>query len=161
MKNLFTALTSIFLCMQMQAQLNAEDPLYRTILQKDSLLFTIGYNQCDIRQFEQLINDDFEFYHDKSGITKGKKAFIESIRNGLCTMEYQPIRILHDDAVEIFPLYDNGVLYGAVQHGIHDFYARKETTEKFTSRARFTHIWILKNGNWLLNTGISYDHIAP
>ena len=60
--------------------LNAQElkntELYATLKVKDSLLFNIGFNQCDISQVEKLTNENFEFYHDKGGIQNSKKSFI-------------------------------------------------------------------------------------
>jgi len=42
--------------------------LYKTIISKDSLLFNVGFNTCDISQFENLLSDDFEFYYDLDSI---------------------------------------------------------------------------------------------
>lgn len=42
--------------------------LYKTIISKDSLLFNVGFNTCDISQFENLLSDDFEFYYDMDSI---------------------------------------------------------------------------------------------
>jgi hypothetical protein len=48
-----------------QEKKNSE--LYKIIMSKDSLLFDVGFNTCDISQFENLFSDDLEFYHDRSG----------------------------------------------------------------------------------------------
>ena len=55
------------------AQVESSSVLYKTILEKDSLLFNIGFNTCDISQFEKLLSENFEFFHDKSGISDRKK----------------------------------------------------------------------------------------
>ncbi|WP_026898073.1 nuclear transport factor 2 family protein [Daejeonella oryzae] len=141
------------------AQENLQSELFTTLQAKDSILFNIGFNKCDISQFEMLVGDDFEFYHDKSGITKSKSAFIESIKNGLCNMDYKARRELVSGSLEVYPLENKGVLYGAIQTGKHCFYEKKKDQEEyFTSIAKFTHVWKLENGNWKLVRGLSYDH---
>ena len=50
------------------AQSNKSSEIYRTILAKDSLLFEVGFNQCDIGQFENLLSENLKFFHDKDGI---------------------------------------------------------------------------------------------
>jgi hypothetical protein len=50
-------------------QVDKTSALYKTIKEKDSLLFNIGFNNCDIKQFESRISENFEFYHDQAGIT--------------------------------------------------------------------------------------------
>jgi len=47
------------------AQLKSSDVFYRTIIEKDSLLFSLGFNNCDISQFENLMSDKLIFFHDK------------------------------------------------------------------------------------------------
>ena len=59
-------------------------------------------------------------------------------------------------------MHNNGVLFGAIQSGIHDFYIREKGTADFhTSRAKFTHLYLLENGNWLLKEVLSFDHNNP
>lgn len=142
------------------AQVEKDSELYKTILSNDSLLFNIGFNTCDISQFENLLSEKFEFYHDKDGVSF-KPDFIFRLKNGLCKSPatYQSRRELINGSTEIYPLYKNNVLFGAIQTGIHKFY---ETVagkpETYASTARFTHVWILENGIWKLNKGLSYDH---
>jgi hypothetical protein len=153
--SLLFCLTSIGL----YSQVTASSDLFRILKERDSLLFEVGFNTCDITQFEKLISDDFEFYHDRSGITASKAAFIAGIRDGLCKMDYKAKRELVMNSLEVYPLENNGVLYGAIQTGDHRFYAvENNKPEHLTSVARFTHIWLLENGQWKLSRGLSYDH---
>jgi CubicO group peptidase (beta-lactamase class C family) len=140
-------------------QVEKTTELYKLIKEKDSLLFTIGFNTCDIKQFQNLVSENFEFYHDQVGITNSKAAFISGIQNGLCKLTYKPKRVLADNEMEVYPLEKNGVLYGAIQIGIHNFYAVEgNKSEYLTSFAKFTHVWILDNGDFKLTKGLSYDH---
>jgi hypothetical protein len=42
------------------------------------------------------------------------------------------------------------------------FYIReKGKPDQHTSSARFTHLYLLDNGNWLLKEVLSYDHQVP
>jgi len=133
--------------------------LYKTIKEKDSLLFEIGFNTCDISQFENLLSERFEFFHDQGGITATKSDFIVSIRDGLCKMDYKAKRVLDKKSMEVYPLYNNGVLYGGIQTADHTFYAIEgNKPEYITSIAKFTHVWILENNEWRLVKGLSYDH---
>jgi CubicO group peptidase (beta-lactamase class C family) len=159
MKKYFLLIQLVLVTTFATAQVEKSSELFTTIKEKDSLLFNIGFNNCDIVQFENLISENFEFYHDQSGITNSKSAFIVSIENGLCKLDYKPKRVLDKNSLEIFPLMKNGVLYGAIQNGTHKFYAiEKDDTEYLTSTAKFTHLWILENGKWKLSKGLSYDH---
>ena len=140
-------------------QVEKSSELYKSIEIKDSLLFNVGFNNCDIKQFEILVSETFEFYHDQSGITNSKAEFISGFQNGLCKLTYKPKRILANNKMEVYPLEKNGVLYGAIQTGNHNFYAVEESnTEYLTSVAKFTHVWILENGDFKLSKGLSYDH---
>jgi len=140
-------------------QVEKSSELYKSIEIKDSLLFNVGFNNCDIKQFEILVSENFEFYHDQSGITNSKAEFISGIQNGLCKLTYKPKRILANNKMEVYPLEKNGVLYGAIQTGNHNFYAVEESkAEYLTSVAKFTHVWILENGDFKLSKGLSYDH---
>jgi hypothetical protein len=145
----FVALTIVLLsAVPCSAQVDRSSDLYRTLKSNDSLLFNVGFNTCDIKQFETLVSDNFEFYHDKSGATMSKAAFIESIKNGLCKLSYKPRRELVESALEVYPLENNGKLYGAIQTGKHKFYAiEKDKPEHLTSNAIFTHVWLLENGS--------------
>ncbi|MCD0467342.1 beta-lactamase family protein [Flavobacterium sp. ENC] len=148
-----------------QEEKNTE--LYKTIMSRDSLLFNIGFNTCDISQFENLLSDNFEFYHDKDSISD-KALFLKNLRKGLCGSAgtYQSRRYLVPNSTEVYPLYKKGVLYGALQNGIHQFYeksaAKNESLanakENFGSTSRFTHVWLLENGVWKLKRSFSYDH---
>ncbi|MFH7018928.1 serine hydrolase [Flavobacterium sp. FlaQc-47] len=134
--------------------------LYKTIMSRDSLLFNVGFNTCDVSQFENLLSNNFEFYHDKDSI-QDKALFLKNIRKGLCgsTKTYQARRDLVEGSTEIYPLSKKGVLYGALQIGIHQFFEpTSEGKDKFGSTARFTHVWILENGVWKLRRSFSYDH---
>jgi hypothetical protein len=139
----------------------AQPILFQTIAKNDSLLFQVGFNTCDVTQFETLISEDFEFYHDKSGITETKAGFVKGIREGLCTSPYHPSRQLVPGSMEVYPLYAGDVLYGAIQTGRHRFYEQPDGQPKqFRSIARFTHLWILEDGVWRLKRGLSYDHLV-
>ncbi|SNR69586.1 serine hydrolase [Flavobacterium sp. ov086] len=134
--------------------------LYKTIMSRDSLLFNVGFNTCDVSQFENLLSNNFEFYHDKDSI-QDRTLFLKNIRKGLCsaTKTYQARRDLVEGSTEIYPLAKNGVLYGALQIGIHQFFEpTPDKKDKFGSTARFTHLWILENGVWKLRRSFSYDH---
>lgn len=159
MKYLVISLSLLISALSAKAQVEKTSELYTTLKSKDSLLFNVGFNTCDISQFRNLISDNFEFYHDQGGITPSKADFVASIENGLCKMDYKPERKLDENSMEVYPLRKNEVLYGAIQNGIHQFYAiEKDGTRYLTSIAKFSHVWLLENGQWKLRRGLSYDH---
>lgn len=142
------------------AQVNPSSELYITIMTKDAQLFDVGFNTCDISQFENLLSSQFEFLHDKDGVSD-KEGFLYNLRNGLCGSpdKYQSRRELIDTSTEVFPLYKKEKIYAAVQKGVHQFYETMAgTDEKFASSARFTHVWFLEDNKWKLRKSLSYDH---
>ncbi|MFZ4929617.1 serine hydrolase [Chryseobacterium sp. Mn2064] len=142
------------------AQTEKTDPLYKTIMLKDSLLFSVGYNTCNVIQMESLLSDNFEFYHDKGGFAD-KKKFIADVKNGLCKSPetYQVKRNLIKKSTEIYPMYKDGKIYAAIQNGDHEFYEKIEKqAEKLVGEAQFTHLWILENGEWKLKNSLSFNH---
>ena len=144
------------------SQVDKKSELYKTILSKDSLLFTVGFNTCDISQFESLLSEKFEFFHDKDGISDRKK-FLKDLRNGLCgnTANYQARRELLPKSTAIFALYEKGKLYGAIQEGVHQFFEKQTgKPEQFGSSAKFTHVWLLENQEWKLVKSLSFEHNA-
>lgn len=151
------------LLIQIQIAFSQEEKssaLYKTIMSKDSLLFNIGFNTCDIKQFENLYTDDFEFFHDKDSISD-KALFLKNLKNGICATprKYNYRRELVDGSTEIYPLYKKGVLYGAIQMGTHRFFEiTAGKPEEAGSFAKFTHLWLLKNKEWKLARSLSYNH---
>ena len=144
------------------AQVDKNSDLYRTIISKDSLLFAIGFNTCDVSQFEKLTSENFEFLHDKDGISD-KKKFINDLKKGLCgnPENYQARRELVKESTKIFTLYKQGKIYGAMQEGIHQFFEKQTgQEERFGSSARFTHVWLIENNEWKLAKSYSYEHLT-
>ena len=163
MKKLLIAIISIFATQSLSAQVSHDSDLYKQLKARDSLLFDLGFNQCKISEFESFISDDLEFYHDQGGLTTNKEDFLNAVKNNICSKpEMKPIRKLVQGSLEVFPLYENGKLYGAIQKGVHDFYIREPSKELYkTSSAKFTHVWILNNNEWILKRVLSYDHKNP
>ena len=159
MKHVTTSIVFLFLTFSAYCQVDKSDDLYRIIKEKDSLLFDIGFNTCNIEILQDLISQEFTFIHDQSGITKSKEAFIESVQNGLCKLPYKAIRTLNQGSTSIYPLHKNDTIYGAIQNGEHCFYALEGTNQKYlTSTAKFTHVWVVENGEWRLRSVLSFDH---
>lgn len=161
-KNFLPISMFVLLCHVTNAQVKTDSELYKVILSKDSLLFNIGFNTYDIHQFEDLLAADFEFFHDKDSMSL-KPSFLYNLRNGLCKSPstYQSKRVLKNEGTKIYPMSKNGVLYGAIQVGIHEFYEKIDgQKENFGSTAQFTHLWLLRNGEWKLARSLSYDHQA-
>ncbi len=143
------------------AQVLKTDSLYKQILKQDSLLFDVGFNTCNISQTENLISEDFEFLHDKNGISNRNK-FLKDFANGLCKdpENYQARRQLMKEGSQVFALKNNGIVYGAIQEGIHQFFEKQPgSAERFGSSAKFTHVWLLESGQWKLSRVLSFEHV--
>lgn len=168
MKAIFPFPISKFLILFLISQLNwaqvaDNGDLYRDLKKMDSILFEEGFNQCYLKKLDSLISDDLEFYHDQGGISKTKAIFFEQLEKNICSnWDYKPIRKLKEGSMEVYPLYSNGALYGAIQTGIHEFYIKEvDKPMHKTSLAKFTHLWIIENERWKLKRVLSYDHQSP
>ena len=152
-------LVQVFVAMTALGQQAPTSDLYRIIREKDSLLFSVGFNRCDLDMVHGLLGADLEFYHDQSGESGPRAEFIDRMRHGLCAQAYKAERVLDQGSLMVFPLMDQDSLYGAVQMGIHHFYAiEKSGIKHLTSTARFTHLWIAEAGEWKLTRALSFDH---
>jgi len=146
-----------------QGQAAKDAELFKTLKVQDSLLFNAAFNTCDTAYLESLFVEDFEFYHDKGGLTDSRAAFLKPMKENCEKRDMsasQPAkRILIRNSLEVYPLKKNGVLYGAIQHGIHSFSSlNNEGNYVKGDIAKFTHIWILDNKKWKLKRELSYDH---
>ncbi|MBO6607105.1 nuclear transport factor 2 family protein [Psychroserpens sp.] len=139
---------------------HSEQDVYIILKANDSLLFERSFNKCETQYLNQLIAEDFEFYHDISGVETSKEAFIKSMKNGICNPDNttKSRRELVPGTLEVFPLKNNGKIYGALQNGVHKFYETTNGEEVAGSIAKFSHLWILEDDEWLLQRVISYDH---
>jgi hypothetical protein len=141
-----------------QAQ-NTEQKITQLILKKDSL-FWQSYNRCDTTGYDQFFSNDVEFYHDKGGITLGVENMAMSIKKNLCSNS--GFRLRREEVkgtVKIFPLQNNGVIYGTILSGEHLFYVLEKGKEaRLNGKAKFTHLWLLKDGVWKMARILSYDH---
>lgn len=144
------------------AQTGKNSPLFEELKKQDSIFFERGFNQCDLDYLKNHIAVDLKFYHDQSGF-QNKNDFFKNVQKYICSgSEKKPIRKIDANSLEVFPLYNNRKLYGAIQKGIHHFYLREKGKEDLlTSKAKFTHIWILDNDIWKLSEVLSYDHQDP
>ncbi|MHA7057763.1 nuclear transport factor 2 family protein [Aquimarina sp. M1] len=129
--------------------------LKKTILELDNK-FWESYNSCDINTFKTFFVEDFEFYHDKGGLTAGLDNMISSVKNELCKPENPSVRReVVEGSVEVFPLTN----YGAIITGEHVFYvSEKGKEERLAEIAKFTHVWQHKDNQWKMTRVLSYDH---
>jgi hypothetical protein len=127
------------------------DRLFDNVAALDEKLFG-AYNRCDLATMGSLITDDLEFYHDKTGLSVGKKVFLDAIRDNICGKVQ---RELVPGSMEVYRI-DH---YGAVEIGSHRF-LHPGHEEIGVGEAKFITVWRLKDGNWQMTRAISYDHEA-
>ena len=147
-----------------QAQVADDSELYKTLKALDDAIFERSFNRCDHSRLQELVTDDFEFYHDTGGFENSKQSFMATVERNICgNAAVKPIRKLVPGSLKVYPLKTGeGKLYGAVQEGVHEFYLREDGKPlRHTSTARFTHVWILDGEQWTLRRVLSYDHHAP
>ena len=133
-----------------QTQTASPDPLFKTIQSLDTQLFD-AYNHCDLDKFGSLLADDLEFYHDKTGLSRGRPALVEGIKNNICG---KVTRELVPGTLEVYPIAN----YGAVEIGIHRFHHPGHEEPGSVGEARFIHLWQNKDGAWKVTRVISFDH---
>ncbi|WGD35038.1 DUF4440 domain-containing protein [Olleya sp. YS] len=131
------------------SQVDKDSELYKKLAINDSMLFTEGLNKCNPKLMAKYIHSDFEFYHDKGGINKGKDQFIIGLEQQCAGEGLGNKRYLVAGSLVVYPLYNKGELYGAIQHGEHNF---------GDSTPKFTHLWLLENNEWKISRVLSYDH---
>jgi hypothetical protein len=126
--------------------LSTSDPLYQTISGLDTKLFT-AYNTCDLATISPMVDENLEFYHDKTGLSVGRQPLLDALKNNICGKVMRELV----GTIEVYPLAN----YGAVEIGIHRF---RHTGDSDTGEARFIQLWRLKDGTWQLTRVISFDH---
>jgi hypothetical protein len=135
-------------------QSTQEDPVFRTLSALDAAVFD-AYNTCNLEKFGSFFAEDVEFYHDKSGVTLGRPALVESVKNNVCG---KTRRDLVAGTLEVHPM--DG--YGALQIGMHRFCDVKANRCDGRSGGvgKFIHLWQNKDATWTITRVYSYDH-AP
>lgn len=126
--------------------------LFDNIAYLDSMFFN-AFNNKQLDKLEPFLSDSLEFYHDLGGLTNYTQnidAFKRSFHS-----ERKLRRELVKGTLEVYPIQD----YGAVETGIHRFYAtEKGQMEKLSSEAKFVQVWQKKNDKWKITRIISYGH---
>ena len=159
-KSICIVLSIFGILTNLNAQEATDSEVYKTLKANDSLIFQRSFNNCEIQYLEQLIAEDFEFYHDIAGITNSKEKFIQAINEGICNPNNprKSTRELVEGSLEVFLLKNNGEIYGALQNGIHKFFETTNGNKVPGSTAKFSHLWIIEDGKWFLKRVISFDH---
>ena len=159
-KLLFILITIIFLlfriCVNAQTSPHPGRNLDAELSDMDSIVFANVYT-CNSAKNETLFTDDVEFYHDKGGLTKSRKALVQELRNNFCGEGKTKLRRELVKGSMSDPINN----YGAVQLGDHRFYVTENGKETESGEAKFIHVWKYENGQWRISRVFSYDHNAP
>jgi hypothetical protein len=127
-----------------------QDTLFATIQSLDTQLFD-AYNHCDLKTFGSLLAADLEFYHDKTGLMRGRQATVDAVQKNICG---KVTRELVPGTLEVYPIAN----YGAVEIGVHRFHHPGDKGTEGVGEAKFIHLWQETNGTWQITRVISFDH---
>lgn len=137
----------------------APPELVATLAEKDRQLFEAVFG-CKLDLLASLVADDFEFVHDKWGLTADSGAkFMQSMRDNCKAQEtgqnFRARRELVEGSMTVHMLNN----YGAMQMGEHRFYALQPgQPDRLTETGKFIDLWRLVDGEWKLARVISYNH---
>jgi hypothetical protein len=107
----------------------------------------------------KYFSDDVEFYHDKGGFSQGVNTIMNTTQKNLCSNpDFHLRREALKESMHVFPLSNGQAIYGAVLTGEHIFYVIEKNKERLDGISKFTHVWVLKDGQWKMNRILSYDH---
>ncbi|WHI48632.1 nuclear transport factor 2 family protein [Microbulbifer sp. JMSA004] len=138
----------------------ANEELVQQITKADQRLFDALFNNCDLREAQNLVTDDFEMYHDKWGQTaKSGEEFVKAITN-MCKQRENgnDIRARRELVIESSKVYPVNH-YGAIQSGTHRFYGiNDDNSEVLRESSQFTHLWKQVDDKWQLARVLSFDH---
>ena len=149
---IITLISSSLTCFSQQS-----GELYDQIAKMDSLYFS-AQNECNLEKYAFYLSENFEFFHDKGGLTASKDDEMKGMAI-FCGNEQrarQPLRReLIEGSLRVYPM-DN---YGALEFCDHVFYLQiNDGTEKVVGSGKMTALWKLINSEWKLTRIISYDH---
>jgi len=134
--------------------------LRETILALDARLFDAVFVTCDTQALAELVGDDLEFYHDRSGLTaRSGKEFIDGVARNCAGRDqpgsYRSRRELVAASLQVYPVPG----FGAMQLGSHRFHERQDDgPETHVGSADFAMVWRHAQGRWQLTRVLSYAH---
>ena len=147
MRPIHTIYLIVFLLTAKNATGQSQEELFELLRAKDSLLFEIGFNQCDLAQSGALLTEDLEFYHDQGGLSLSKSGILESIEKNICG---KGRRELVPESVEVHEIRG----FGAVEIGLHKFY-NSEAPNAVSKPSRFVTVWKEGSNGWKMHRIIS------
>ena len=137
----------------------AQTPEMTAVIAKaDGDLFAAVFDTCNADVVASMLTGDFRFVHDKNGETV-RAQFVDDLR-GHCERvktgeDFPARRELVPGSLEVWPINK----YGALETGVHRFYARVPgKPEQLTETGNFMILWKQVGGKWLMAESISYGH---
>ena len=112
-----------------------------------------AFNRCELEKFSAFFVEDVEFYHDEGGVTLGRKALVESVKENICG---KVTRELVPGTLEAYPMKG----YGALEMGVHRFRHPGHEDTEGVGEGKFVHLWQYKDGAWRITRVYSFDHHA-
>ena len=137
----------------------ASSALIAELAEKDRQLFDAVFG-CKLDDLAKLVADDFEFVHDKYGLTADSGAkFMDGMRQNCKAQEagtnFRARREPVEGSMAVYVLNE----YGAMQMGEHRFFALQPgRPDRLTETGKFIDLWRRIDGEWKLARVISYDH---
>lgn len=128
------------------------DSLYQIVAALDSAMFH-AYNTCNLERLATFFEEDLDFYHDQTGLSRGKQSLVDAVRQNICGKVH---RDLVPESFEVYPLKG----YGAVATGIHRFCDARKHQHCLTAGgpAKYVTLWHQADEGWKIARVISYDH---
>ncbi|WP_021778643.1 serine hydrolase [Dokdonia sp. MED134] len=162
---MYKSILAIILSFTLQlsfSQVSKDSSIFLNLKKADSLIFNEGFNKCNYDALREVLHKDLEFFHDQNG-TQNLEQFYNSFSKSICSnVNFKPIRRLINETLQIYPLKNEGKIYGAIQTGEHIFYIKEPNKEIYaTEQGKFIHTWVLDNGKWKVKRILSYEHSPP
>jgi ketosteroid isomerase-like protein len=127
----------------------------------DAEFFKAFFDTCDVETVRRHVTDDFEMFHDKGGrvVTSGAgfvQDLVDKCRRQAEGSDFLSTRKLVPDSLKVYAINN----YGAIETGVHEFYAVKAgAPDRLTETGQFTIVWKEENGQWRAARALSYDHV--
>lgn len=127
----------------------------------DAEFFKAFFDTCDVETVRRYVTDDFEMFHDKSGraVTSGAgfvQDTVDKCKRQAEGSDFLSTRKLVPETFKVYALNN----YGAIETGVHRFYAVKAgEPDRLTETGQFTIVWKEENGQWRAARALSYDHV--
>lgn len=140
------------------AQVSKDSPLMKEMKIQSGQLYERAFNQCDMTYLEDIAHKNLQAYYNRGEAQSRAKFFEDVIKFNCVDPTKKVIRKVQPNSLEVFSLEDKGKIYGAVQSGNLEFFSHEQgKPEVLTGTAKFTQVWLLENGKWLLKEIISFD----